>query len=123
MKNTALKTAPINRSGLIDIWNAFMVENADFSNHDIPLCPTTATSIPSKLIGYDEAKSTHKKCCVHITKTIISMLLFIFTWMTTSLTGNVPASGYIHIKLWKSSSITMALSFPIRQPTLISPIH
>lgn len=61
MKNTALKTAPINRSGLIDIWNAFMVENADFSNHDIPLCPTTATSIPSKLIGYDEAKSTHKK--------------------------------------------------------------
>lgn len=61
MKNTVLKTAPINRSGLIDVWNAFMVENADFSDHDIPLCPTTATSIPSKLIGYDEAKRTHKK--------------------------------------------------------------
>ena len=55
MKNTALKTAPINRSGLIDIWNAFMVENADFSNHDIPLCPTTATSIPSKLIAWNFA--------------------------------------------------------------------
>lgn len=61
MKNTVLKTSPMHRNGLIDVWNAFMVENADFSNHDIPLCPTTATCIPSKLIGYDEAKRTHKK--------------------------------------------------------------
>ncbi len=61
MKNTVLKTSPINRSGLIDIWNAFMVENATFSEHDIPLCPTTTTIVPEKLIGYDEAKSIHNK--------------------------------------------------------------
>lgn len=60
-KNTVRKTAPINRAGLTDIWNAFMVENATFSPHDIPLCPTTAKKIPSKLIGYDEAKTIHKK--------------------------------------------------------------
>ena len=60
-KNTVHKTAPINRAGLTDIWNAFMVVNATFSPHDIPLCPTTAKKIPSKLIGYDEAKTIHKK--------------------------------------------------------------
>lgn len=61
MKNTVLKTTPINRGGLIDIWNAFMLENASFSKHDIPLCPTTAQRIPENLIGYDEAKQIHKK--------------------------------------------------------------
>lgn len=61
MKNTVLKTSPINRRGLIDVWNAFMVENATFSKHDIPMCPTTTTQIPSKLIGYDEAKRIHRK--------------------------------------------------------------
>lgn len=61
MKNAVLKTAPINRAGLIDIWNSYMVEEATFSINDIPLCPTTATKIPEKLIGYDEAKRIHKK--------------------------------------------------------------
>ncbi|MCF0110351.1 MAG: DUF4417 domain-containing protein [Erysipelotrichaceae bacterium] len=60
-KNTVYKTAPVNHAGLTDIWNAFMVKKATFSNHDIPLCPTTATKIPEKLIGYDEAKTIHKK--------------------------------------------------------------
>jgi hypothetical protein len=60
-RNTVYKTAPINRSGLTDIWNAFMVEKATFSKHDIPQCPTTATKVPEKLIGYDEAKTIHKK--------------------------------------------------------------
>ena len=60
-QNTVYLTAQINRSGLTDMWNAFMVENASFSDHDIPLCPTTATKIPEKLIGYDEAKTIHKK--------------------------------------------------------------
>lgn len=60
-KNTVYKTAPINRSGLTDIWNAFMVEKATFSKHDIPICPTTAKKIPEKLISYDEAKTIHKK--------------------------------------------------------------
>ncbi len=60
-KNTVYKTAPISRAGLIDMWNAYMVEKATFSIHDIPLCPTTATKVPEKLIGYDEAKNIHKK--------------------------------------------------------------
>ena len=49
------------RSGLKDIWNAFMVKGASFSDHDIPLCPTTASTIPTRLIAYDEAKSIHSK--------------------------------------------------------------
>jgi hypothetical protein len=60
-KNTVLKTAPINRAGLADIWNAYMVKEADFSEHDIPLCPSTATKVPTRLIGYDEAKTIHRK--------------------------------------------------------------
>ena len=48
------------RSGLLDMWNAYMVENAIFSENDIPLCNTTATSIPKELIGYDVAKQIHK---------------------------------------------------------------
>ena len=60
-KNTVYKTAPINRAGLADMWNAYMVENAIFSEHDIPLCLTTATNCPHELIGYDEAKSIHKR--------------------------------------------------------------
>lgn len=62
MKNINLiKTTSQNRKGLIDVWNAKMVESATFSKHDIPLCPTTATDIPKCLIGYDEAKTIHNK--------------------------------------------------------------
>lgn len=50
----------VTRSGLKDMWNAFMVEGAEFSPHDIPLCPTTATELPSKLISYAEAKEIYK---------------------------------------------------------------
>ena len=60
-QNTVYKTSPINRAGLSDIWNAYMVKNAAFSEHDIPLCPTTATNVPNQLIGYDEAKTIHRK--------------------------------------------------------------
>ena len=62
MKNPS--NSPImgtSRNGLQDMWNAFMVRGATFSANDIPLCPTTATSLPAKLISYDEAKSIHKK--------------------------------------------------------------
>ena len=51
----------IRRSGIVDIWNAFMVEGAPFSQNDIPFCPTTTDIIPSRLISYEEAKSIHKK--------------------------------------------------------------
>ena len=60
-KNTVYKTSPINRTGLVDMWNAFMVEKASFSSNDIPLCPTTAQKAPSMLVGYDEAKTIHNK--------------------------------------------------------------
>ncbi|SEG30336.1 protein of unknown function [Eubacterium ruminantium] len=62
MANTFLfNTYKNNRSGLADIWNAFMVENASFSKNDIPFCPTTTIDIPKRLIGFDEAKTIHKK--------------------------------------------------------------
>ena len=49
------------RNGLMDIWNAFMVVGAFYSSNDIPICPTTATSMPSQLISYSEAKTLHHK--------------------------------------------------------------
>ena len=62
MKNT-INTPKIgtNRNGLRDMWNAFMVEGAEFSANDIPLCPTTAKEPPSRLISYDDAKTIHRK--------------------------------------------------------------
>ncbi len=50
-----------NRTGLEDIWNAFMLKGATFSSNDIPLCPSTATITPTQLISYDEAKTIHRK--------------------------------------------------------------
>ena len=49
------------RKGIIDLWNSRMVANTTFSKNDIPLCPTTAKQIPEKLIGYDEAKTIHRR--------------------------------------------------------------
>lgn len=49
------------RLGLHDIWNAFMIKGATLSNHDIPICPTTATSLPKSLISYDDAKTMHNR--------------------------------------------------------------
>ena len=61
MKKLIFKTTPDHQNALKDIWNAFMVEKAEFSEHDIPLCPTTASVIPKALISYEEAKKIHKK--------------------------------------------------------------
>lgn len=44
------------RKGCEDVWNAYMVEGAAWSAHDIPNCPTTAASPPDRLISYSEAK-------------------------------------------------------------------
>ena len=49
------------RSGCRDIWNAFMVKGATFTENDIPLCPTTATELPHAVITWEEAKSIYKK--------------------------------------------------------------
>lgn len=50
------------RPGCTDMWNAFMVEGAQFSlGSDIPLCPCTATDLPANLISYTLAKTEYKK--------------------------------------------------------------
>lgn len=38
-----------------------MVKGARFTDNDIPVCPTTALALPSKLITYSEAKTIHSK--------------------------------------------------------------
>ena len=53
------------RTGCKDIWNAHMAEGVTFCKHDIPYCPTTATSIPKDILTWEEAKLIHKK---HISK-------------------------------------------------------
>lgn len=67
MKKNIIKTYKIsnnNRSGMKDIWNAYMVQKAHFSKNDIPLCPTTATSPPSGLISFEKAKIIHNKMII-----------------------------------------------------------
>lgn len=53
---------PINiRPGCHDIWNAFMVKNAEFEyGSDMPFCPTSNETVPKSLISYDDAKHLHK---------------------------------------------------------------
>ena len=47
------------RTGCKDIWNAFMVKYANFSENDIPICPTTANKIPCELVSYTKAKTIY----------------------------------------------------------------
>ena len=49
------------RKGLKDIWNAHMTQGATFKAFDIPYCPTTAASIPTAIITWDEAVDIHRK--------------------------------------------------------------
>ena len=49
------------RKGCKDVWNAFMVKGATFSENDIPFCPTTATELPHAVITWEEAKAIYKK--------------------------------------------------------------
>jgi hypothetical protein len=49
------------RSGCQDVWNAYMVKGATWSKHDIPNCPTTATSAPRMLISYSKARTLCNK--------------------------------------------------------------
>lgn len=59
IKNDSLPKKP--RTGLKDIWNAYMADGAKFGPHDIPFCPTTADGPPKSLITWEEAKSIYKK--------------------------------------------------------------
>lgn len=49
------------RKGLKDVWNAFMCEGAEYTNNDIPICPTKLTTLPQKIDTWEEAKNSHKK--------------------------------------------------------------
>jgi len=52
------------RPGCTDMWNAFMVDGAEFVyGSDMPICPCTADCIPIKLISYVEAKHL---CKLHL---------------------------------------------------------
>ncbi len=48
------------RKGCKDIWNAYMCSGATYSNNDIPFCPTTAETLPAKIIPWDVAKHIYK---------------------------------------------------------------
>ena len=61
MNKELLKINTQKRTGLVDCWNAYMVQGASFSSHGIPKCPTTITEAPNNLIGFDEAKTIHNK--------------------------------------------------------------
>ncbi|MDO4483963.1 MAG: DUF4417 domain-containing protein [Clostridia bacterium] len=61
LPNDNIKVNDSVRPGLKDIWNAFMADGAMFGKHDIPFCPTTAKTLPSALITWEEAKAIYKK--------------------------------------------------------------
>lgn len=48
------------RKGCRDMWNAFMVKGCIYTDNDIPKSNSKG-SVPSKLVGWDEAKAIHKK--------------------------------------------------------------
>lgn len=50
----------ISRTGMKDIWNAFMLEGAEFAESDVPICPCTASSAPLSVISWPRAKALHK---------------------------------------------------------------
>lgn len=49
------------RAGSKDMWNAYMVNGAEFTENDIPLCPTILTNMPKRIITWPKAKKIHKE--------------------------------------------------------------
>ena len=50
------------RKDIVDLWNAFMLENAELDpDSDMPICPTTSQAAPTALISWREAKRMHRK--------------------------------------------------------------
>ena len=60
MKNTKKNNKKV-RAGSKDMWNAFMVEGAEFTGNDIPVCPTVLTGKPKRIVTWLEAKEIHKE--------------------------------------------------------------
>lgn len=62
LMKTSQRTIIGLRRGIIDLWNAFMVDGAEFApGTDIPVCPTTASVPPEGMISWREAKKLHKR--------------------------------------------------------------
>ena len=63
MKKNSKRTSIQPRLGCKDVWNAFMCSDADFgiTGIDIPLCPNTATALPTKIITWTKAKEIYSK--------------------------------------------------------------
>ena len=49
------------RAGGKDVWNAFMLNGARFTNNDIPYCESNASILPAGLIAYNDTKSLANK--------------------------------------------------------------
>ena len=50
------------RAGCKDLWNASLLDGATYTlGNDIPICHKCTGTIPTGLIGYDDAKTLHKK--------------------------------------------------------------
>ncbi len=58
MKRITISGNP--RNGSKDVWNAFMVQNAEFTENDLPISYGTKI-IPKKLVSYDVAKNLFKR--------------------------------------------------------------
>lgn len=57
----------IIRPGLKDMWNSYMVagvKSEEWSENDIPFCPTTAADLPQSLVSYSTAKTLHRKMLI-----------------------------------------------------------
>lgn len=42
-------------------WRPDMVDGAEFSENDIPMCPTTAKDLPTMIVTYKEAKEIYRR--------------------------------------------------------------
>lgn len=50
----------MNTKSIKDIWNSFMLGNANFDKEDIPYCKTNDIEIPKEIINWKEAKHIYK---------------------------------------------------------------
>lgn len=79
MKSSQLNDTMI-RKGCQDVWNAFMVRGASFSPNDIPYCPTTALTIPTSIVSFEEAKAIHRNA-MHNGHTDYFVKAYIHFWI------------------------------------------
>ena len=75
-----------NRPGIKDIWTAFMVRGATFTDNDIPVCPTTATALPNDVILWTEARASTNENALGERESSTAMPLSAFTLMIKNST-------------------------------------